>query len=84
MTDDYDFDNEYDGVFCPKCCGIGSVPCHCGGDLCFCANNGEQECSLCGGKGLADRERADKYEAREREFMAEMQRMWKEAGKATR
>ena len=36
--DPYGFDDDLseDDVLCFRCDGAGEVPCHCGGDLCFC------------------------------------------------
>jgi hypothetical protein len=68
-----DFDDEADGVLCPRCDGLQTVSCHCGGDLCFCENNGEKDCPFCGGefggRGYVSEERADAYLKREREMM---------------
>jgi hypothetical protein len=49
MDDEYDDDfygerHEY----CHRCNNTGYVNCYCGGDLCFCENQGETECPKCG------------------------------------
>lgn len=33
--------------YCSTCNNTGMVDCHCGGDLCICENNGEEECPDC-------------------------------------
>lgn len=38
----------FDGtVFKQTCSGLGTLHCHCGGDLCVCHNHGEVECPGC-------------------------------------
>lgn len=63
-------------VLCPRCNGYQEVACHCGGDLCVCENYGEKPCPLCGGEyggeGYVPKETADKYFARQAEFMSAM------------
>lgn len=34
---------------CEECDSIGTVDCHCGGDLCVCRWHGERPCPKCGG-----------------------------------
>ena len=48
--DDFDFMPDESAV-CPKCMGMCSVDCYCGGDLCVCDNYGEMDCPLCNGEG---------------------------------
>jgi hypothetical protein len=53
MEDDYDrFEPDIpDGhVLCPRCDGHQEVTCRCGGDQCYCDNNGDMPCPLCGGE----------------------------------
>ena len=78
MEDHDHYDDERDGPPCPKCDGWRHVACHCGGDLCVCDNNGERECPLCYGEGVAEPARAEKYLAHQRE-MHEAMRKWREA-----
>lgn len=59
--DEYDFDEDRDGVICPRCMGDGSVNCYCGGDLCVCWNYGERDCPTCHGEGEVSEERQAKY-----------------------
>lgn len=35
--------------WCEHCQNTGALDCHCGGDLCVCANNGEYPCPYCDG-----------------------------------
>ena len=51
--DEIDFydDRDEHAEWCDRCQGTGSVDCHCGGDLCFCANGGEMDCPQCHGEG---------------------------------
>lgn len=80
MSDTYDpYDYEYDGPPCPRCDGMRTVSCHCGGDLCVCENYGEKDCPLCFGEGVADPKRAEKYLEQEREMMAVMRKAWDSA-----
>lgn len=40
-----------DTVWCDQCQGLGTTACHCGGDQCYCENNGEMDCPRCHGEG---------------------------------
>jgi hypothetical protein len=80
MSDDYDedyFDEE--GVTCPRCDGWRTVTCYCGGDQCYCTNDGEKDCPLCWGEGYVDQDKADKYLEQEREMAAVMRRFLEDA-----
>lgn len=66
--DPYDFE-QIEGELCPWCDGHRWVPCHCGGDLCFCDNQGEKDCPLCRGEGEVPKDVYDKFVEREREIM---------------
>lgn len=77
--DDYDYEDYDEGPVCPRCDGRGTVSCHCGGDLCFCENQGEKDCPLCWGEGYVSQDKADKYLEQEREMMAVMRKAWEEA-----
>lgn len=61
-----------DRPICFRCDGHGEVPCHCGGDLCFCENQGEKECPACHGEGVVSQEKYDKQIAAHREIMTAM------------
>lgn len=75
-----DDENEYDTVTCPKCDGVGSVDCHCGGDLCVCENYGEIPCPMCGDAGEIARVDYDAWVKRaaeqQRLFAAAMIKVW--------
>lgn len=60
MNDVY-YDDPDDYEVCPNCMGDGEVPCHCGGDLCFCDNHGDAPCPTCHGEGEVTHERAERY-----------------------
>lgn len=50
----YDEDGRYwdeDAEWCDRCQGLGIADCYCGGDQCYCENNGEMECPQCDGEG---------------------------------
>jgi len=52
--DDYydDGDEMPEGaIWCDRCQGSGIANCYCGGDQCYCLNNGEMECTRCDGQG---------------------------------
>jgi len=72
--DPYDFEPDIpDGhVLCPRCNGHQEVACPYSNDLCVCENYGEKPCPLCGGEGYVPKETADKYFARQAEFMSAM------------
>ena len=76
--DDYDWrqDEEDKGPPCPKCDGWCQVTCHCGGDLCVCDNNGEKDCPLCYGEGVAEPARAEMYLKHQREMHESMKKHW--------
>jgi hypothetical protein len=40
--------------WCSTCHNTGYVDCCCGGDLCVCENNGEEQCPMCGGDFSCD------------------------------
>ena len=69
---------QHEGPPCPKCDGFRIVSCHCGGDLCVCDNNGEKDCPLCYGEGVASTARAEKHLKHQREMHAVMQKVWAE------
>lgn len=43
--------DDRDAIWCDRCQGTGSVDCHCGGDQCYCDNQGEKDCPRCSGEG---------------------------------
>lgn len=50
----YDDSGRYwpaDAEWCDRCQGMGIAECHCGGDQCYCENQGELECPRCDGEG---------------------------------
>jgi hypothetical protein len=55
-----DFDDE-EMVTCPRCMGLGSIDCHCGGDLCVCENYGERPCPTCHGRNEVSLDRYERY-----------------------
>ena len=65
-----DFYDEGEGCMCPRCMGQGSLNCYCGGDQCYCENQGDVDCSLCLGDGEVSQERYDAYCKRENEMHA--------------
>lgn len=71
-----------DVATCPKCGGMGSVPCYCGGDLCVCENYGEKDCALCGGEGDVTGEVHDRYVKAEAEGIRQMRALWAEIEKS--
>ena len=73
-----EYDDERDGVTCPKCQGDGTVDCHCGGDLCVCENYGERDCPTCYGEGAVSEERYARYEESRREAYAIMRQVFAE------
>lgn len=58
--------------YCDRCCGMGIANCYCGGDQCYCDNNGEMECPQCDGEGMFVPSAAFKA------ARAESARMWRE------
>lgn len=40
-----------DAEWCDRCQGSGIAECYCGGDQCYCKNNGGMECPTCQGEG---------------------------------
>ena len=49
FDDEYGHPDNLDGEeYCYVCSDTGSIPCHCGGDLCICLNHGEKPCPNCG------------------------------------
>lgn len=72
---DDDFDDYGEGCMCPHCGALGSVPCHCGGDLCVCENYGDRDCPVCCGEGSVSNELYNKYMENQR-IQA---RLWDEA-----
>ncbi|URI15927.1 hypothetical protein [Brevundimonas albigilva] len=71
-----EYDDDRDGVICPRCLGDGTVDCHCGGDLCVCDNYGERDCPVCHGEGEVSEEREAKYLESRRKAHEAMQRIW--------
>jgi len=69
------WDDDPELASCPRCMGDGSVTCRCGGDLCFCDNQGEAPCPVCHGEGEVTHERYDRY----MRAQAEAARAWREA-----
>lgn len=64
MSDDSDhgyYDDDMDGICCPRCDGWGTVNCHCGGDLCICENYGDATCPLCIGEGTVSHADEQRY-----------------------
>lgn len=53
-------DTEETMGYCENCNNTGWVNCYCGGDLCVCENNGEEECPVCG--GMPDRDDDGDYD----------------------
>jgi hypothetical protein len=50
--DEHDYEERPEGAeWCDRCQGLGMADCHCGGDQCYCENNGEMECPTCNGEG---------------------------------
>lgn len=47
------------GKYCNYCCNTGWMNCYCGGDQCYCDNQGEMECPHCDNWNGADDE--DEY-----------------------
>lgn len=72
---EHDYDDAHDGVMCPRCMGMASINCHCGGDLCVCENYGEMDCPYCHGEGAVSPQDYDAYLDRQREIA----KLWKEA-----
>jgi hypothetical protein len=71
MTDQHDHYDDFEhheGVTCPRCMGMATIDCHCGGDLCVCENYGERDCPLCLGEGSISEERFKKWKDRQREI----------------
>jgi hypothetical protein len=53
--DEIDFrddDLPENALWCDRCQGLGMAECYCGGDQCYCDNNGEMECPQCDGEGF--------------------------------
>ena len=46
-TDDIDDNYDRSDNWCEHCHGLGIINCHCGGDICVCAYNGEIDCPHC-------------------------------------
>lgn len=67
--DDGYYDDDMDGIPCPRCDGWGTVSCHCGGDLCVCDNYGDATCPLCIGDGTVSK-------AREQQYLDARQKWW--------
>ena len=74
--DPWGFYEDDDEETCPRCDGDGFVDCHCGGDLCVCANGGTADCPLCHGSRTVSKETSARCLASQREFAAIMARMW--------
>lgn len=68
--DTMDDDDFSEGVTCPRCSGWGEVNCHCGGDQCYCDNNGTADCPLCYGEREVTEATYEAYQKRQREMMA--------------
>lgn len=73
-----DYDDDRDGIPCPRCYGDGTVDCHCGGDLCVCENYGERDCPTCYGEGEVSESLHARYRESERAAYETMQRVWAE------
>lgn len=72
--EEYYDDDEF--VTCPRCMGGGSVDCHCGGDQCYCTNQGERPCPLCHEQGEVLEEVYERYLEREREMHEALRKVW--------
>lgn len=72
MSEAEDYDDDRDGITCPRCQGDGTVDCHCGGDLCVCLNYGERDCPACYGEGEVSEERHARYLENQRQAHAAM------------
>lgn len=48
LADDLTHVDEPD-TWCETCQNTGEIDCHCGGDNCFCSNNGSEPCPDCHG-----------------------------------
>lgn len=70
FIEDFDDYDDSEACCCPRCGGVGSVSCHCGGDLCVCANYGDMDCPTCEARGEVTEKVYDAYMKREREIMA--------------
>lgn len=72
-AEDYDDDRDLpdNSIWCDRCQGLGTAECYCGGDQCYCKNNGEMECPRCHGEGFYVPTPAQlKHEAEMREVLA--------------
>lgn len=67
---DDDIDNFEEGCMCPRCSGMGTISCHCGGDLCVCLNYGERDCPLCRGESTVSPTTYDAYMEEQRKAYA--------------
>lgn len=65
--DDYD---ESEACACPRCMGMCSINCYCGGDQCYCDNQGDMDCPTCEARGEVSEKVYEAYLKREREMMA--------------
>ena len=73
--DDFDFIDDGHLVVCPRCNGDGSVNCYCGGDQCYCDNQGDAPCPICYEEGEVTNEVYEWYIQRQRDshvFMKEI------------
>lgn len=71
--EDYDDENY---CICPRCDGYGSISCYCGGDQCYCSNDGEQECPFCLGESEVSQTRFEYFIRREAEHAKERAEVW--------
>ena len=73
--------DEDPGCCCPRCGGMCSIDCNCGGDLCVCETYGEQECPMCHGEGTVSEPRYNLYMERRRAAWAELEKWQKKKAK---
>jgi len=81
MSENRDYDDFIDDgplVVCPRCNGDGSVSCYCGGDQCYCDNQGDAPCPTCHEEGKVTEEVYERYIQREREVYMFMKEIFKE------
>jgi len=80
---DVDFYDYEEDAPCPRCMGDGTIICHCGGDLCVCANYGDAPCPVCHGEGSVSEEREAAFLKAEAEAAKWSQKFWASLSKHT-